>query len=258
MNIFLKVKNVARLVVKNGFRALIVYMVRHYNLPIHLDRKFVWKAGVKSQIRFWDSWFQTQGLRWPDAYKMRINPNLPLQPRPAALLPPLSHVNILDVGAGPLTVLGKKLNGKQIKINAVDPLADEYDRLLAKYHIQPIVRTQNLQAEELSREIPANTYDLVFASNSIDHSYDPEQSILQMILVTKSGGYILLEHAVNEAENENYSGFHQWNFSVSPYGDFLISSKSDQVNMTKKYASICSIQCEVIDGCTLITRIRKR
>jgi hypothetical protein len=102
----------------------------------------------------------------------------------------------------------------------------------------------------------------VFARNCIDHAYNPESSILQMVDVVKTGRYVLLEHRPNEAETEGYSGLHQWNFSSSLEGDFLISSRSETVNMTKKYADVMQTSCEMLDeakeGSWLITRIQKR
>lgn len=178
------------------------------------------------------------------------------------MLPQKLKIYILDVGADPLTYLGKIFEGKRINITAVDPLADEYDLILDKYQIQPLIRTQKLAAEELTKRFSPSTFDLVVARNSIDHAYGPESGVLQMIDVVKSGQYVLLEHRQNEAENENYSGLHQWNFSLSANGDFLISSKFDKVNKTKKYAELCTITCEIVnegvDGDWLITRIQKR
>jgi len=231
-------------------------------LPIPQSAKSKWKAGFKSEIQFWDVWFCKRGLQWADQYRNSFNPDLPLQQRPAALLPSQTEIHILDVGAGPLTFLGKIYKGKLVNITAVDPLADEYDRIFDKNKIQPIVRTQKLAAEDLTKRFPSSKFDLVFARNSIDHAYNPERAILQMIDVVKSGRYVLLEHTPNEAENANYSGFHQWNFFMSANGNFIISSKFEKVNMTKKYAGLCTITCEIVNegrhGDLLITRIQKK
>ena len=162
------------------------------------------------------------------------------------MLLPQDEIHILDVGAGPLTYLGRKFHGKQINITAVDPLADEYDKILAKYQVQPLIRTEKLAGEELTTRFQPNTFDLVFARNSIDHSYDPERVILQMIEVVKPGRYVLLEHLPNEASKHHYIGLHQWNFSVSADGDFLINSKLGNVNFTKKYKDICTTTCEIV------------
>ena len=150
---------------------------------------------------------------------------------------------------------------EESNIIAVDPLADEYDKILHKYSIEPLIRTKKLSAEKLTKEFPSNTFDLVFARNCIDHAYDPEKAILQMIAVVKRNSYVLLEHRPNEADNQNYHGLHHWNFSVSSEGDFLISSKSKQLNITTKYKKICSVSCEILNlgqnDEWLITKIQK-
>ena len=224
--------------------------------------KTKWSAGLRSEMDFWDDYFRTKGLQWPESYLTRLDPLTPLQPRPTALLPQLAEVNILDVGAGPLTYLGKTCSDRHLHLTAVDPLADQYDRILKKYGVNPPVRTQKLSAEKLMKRFKPGNFDLVFARNCIDHSYDPENAILQMITVVKRDCYVLLEHFPNEGEKEAYAGLHQWNFSMSAAGDFLIASKTRTVNLTQKYSAICKIECEIIkeDGDTelLITRIRKK
>ncbi len=262
MRILRKARGAVKVFRESGFHGIVSILISKYGLPIPQSQKSKWKAEINSEIQFWDDYFRTKGLQWADSYGSRFDPNLALQPRPAALLPPQIKIHILDVGSGPLTYLGKVYEGEHINTTAVDPLANEYDRILDKYQIQPPVRTQKLAAEDLTKSFPSSAYDLVFARNCIDHAYNPERAILQMIDVVKSGRYVLLEHRPNEAENENYSGLHQWNFSLSANGEFLISSKFEKVNMTKKYAELCAITCEIVnegrDGDLLIVRIQKK
>ncbi|MFO0918095.1 MAG: class I SAM-dependent methyltransferase [Planctomycetaceae bacterium] len=263
MNMFLKIRTPAAIYKEHGFYGIISKLRSRYRLPLPRSAKARWKSGIESEIQFWDDYFRTGGLQWADSYGLRLDPDLSLQPRPAALLPPLQKdVHVLDVGAGPLTHLGKKCEGKVVSITAIDPLAHEYDRILDKYQIQPLVRTKCLAAEEIAKEFPSDTFDLVFARNCIDHAYHPETAIRNMIDVVKVGSFVLLEHRPNEAENENWKGLHQWNFSLSEKGDFLIRSKRKEINMTAKYAAICTITSEILsedaDGEWLITRIQKR
>ncbi len=261
MSLFNKARNAMTLFREDGFLGFVSILISKSGLPIPQTTKFKWKAGVIRETIYWDAYFCTKGLEYADIYSMRFDPDLPLQPRPTALLPPHKEIHILDVGAGPLTYLGKKCEGKNIKITAVDPLANQYERILDKYKIQPLIRTETLVAENLSKRFSSNTFDLVVARNCIDHAYDPEEAILQMIHVVKTGAYVLLEHRPNEAETMNYRGLHQWNLSLTVDGNFLISSKSKKVNMTKKYAELCIITCELVNegyGDWLITRIQKR
>jgi len=221
-----------------------------------------WKAGIQHEVTFWDEYIRNQGGKWNEEYKRRMDPSLPLQPRPAALLPAGKPARILDVGAGPLTWLGKIHNGKPIDLTAVDPLAPEYDKIFEKYQISPPVRTQEAAAEDLTKKFPANSFDLVFARNCIDHAFSPEHAVLQMIEITRPGCYVLMEHRQNEAEHEQYLGLHQWNFSMAPDGDFIIGSKTDKVNLSEKYQDIATMKCEVVSVAPgndwMVTRIFKK
>ena len=261
MKILNKAARAFEILRRDGLGRVISILRNEYSLPIPQSDSSRWKAGTISEINYWDNYFKSRGGDWAETYKLRFDPELPLQPRAAELLSTQQEPSILDVGAGPLTWLGKQLNGQAVDITAVDPLADEYDRILDRYQITPLVRTRKLAGEHLTDQFDENSFGLVFARNCIDHSLDPEQAIVQMIKVARKGGFVLLEHRPNEAENENYEGLHQWNFSMSDDHDFLISSKNDTLNMSRKYASLGTFTSEIVfehgDIDWLVVRIRK-
>jgi SAM-dependent methyltransferase len=116
-----------------------------------------------------------------DSFAPRLDPGLELQSHVAAFLPDVPCPRILDVGAGPLTILGKRLAEKDLSIVAVDPLADEYDKLLDRYAIVPPVRTIVQPAETLSKRFSPDSSDLVYARNCFEHSYDPIRAMQQML-----------------------------------------------------------------------------
>lgn len=255
----------AREHVKKNFENRILFqqlleLFKNLITPAHSNsNKKKWRKSIRHELKFWDDYFRTKGLQWKDNYQSRLALDLPLQPHIAELLPiDQEVVKILDVGAGPLTFLGKKCIGKKLQITAVDPLANEYNKILLKYNVRPVIRTEKLDAENLTTRFPANSFDLVFARNCIDHAYSPEKAILEMIAVAKKGRYVVMEHRLNEAEKKSYHGLHQWNFSRTPEGDFHIHSKNYQLNFSEKYKDICRIDCE-IDTINdwLITKIMK-
>ncbi len=182
-------------------------------MPVAQD---TWKTALPEETDFWRKWFETKGLQWPDSYAWRIDPNYEFYAhlRPYVKLPQGSTVRVLDVGAGPLTVLGKVWPGYTLDITAVDPLAHEYDKLIDEFKIKPLVRTQYGHGEKLLDQFPESSFDLVYAENCIDHSYDPLLCFSQMLSVVKPGCYVATDHLVNEGTNEKYEGLHQWNFDV--------------------------------------------
>jgi SAM-dependent methyltransferase len=195
--------------------------------------KDIWDAGMGGSILFWDSWLATKGNRWPEDYKKRVDPNSEVS-EPVAEFVKSSDCKILDVGAGPLTLIGKKWKGRTLDITAVDALGDEYQKLLKKHGVVPLVPTQQLDAEKLTDRFAADTFDITNAQNCLDHSYDPVLSIEQMLMVTKPGGVVTLVHSHNEGAVELYRGLHQWNFRKE--GDrFLIASPGlSTVDMTER------------------------
>jgi SAM-dependent methyltransferase len=199
------------------------------------NSKAIWTEALSSEIAFWDNWFKTQGSNWPEDYKVRMDPDTPLQHFVEAYLPPAGGedlIEILDVGAGPLTILGKRSATRKIHITAVDPLADVYDRVIAKHGITPPVRTTWCHGELLDTRFAPETFDLVWAQNSLDHSYHPVRIIEQALTVAKTGGFVVLSHARNEAVNANYDGLHQWNFDDEA-GEFIVWNREMRVNVSK-------------------------
>ncbi len=119
---------------------------------------------------------------------------------------------MLDVGAGPATVLGKRLDDEGLDLVPVDPLAPFFDELLARHDVTPPVRTRTADGEQLGKVFDEASFDLAYARNSVDHSYEPMTTIRQMLRVVKPGHRIVLEHRIDEGEHERYEGLHQWNF----------------------------------------------
>jgi SAM-dependent methyltransferase len=101
-----------------------------------------------------------------------------------------------------------------VTIVAVDPLADEYDRLLEDAGLEPPVRTICVAGEDLLEHFDRGTFDIAYATNALDHSADPLGIISNMVALVRPGGIVLLRHKRNEGESAHYGGLHQWNFDV--------------------------------------------
>jgi len=143
---------------------------------------------------------------------------------------PTEHVSILDVGAGPLTSLGYRYPGKTLSIVPVDPLADEYDRLLRDARLVPPIRTIRVAGEDLPGHFGPQKFDIAYACNALDHSADPLRIISNMVAVVRPGGVVVLRHKRNEGEQARYGGLHQWNFDVAD-GRLLLWNKAGVVDV---------------------------
>jgi SAM-dependent methyltransferase len=185
-----------------------------------LGRRLWWRARTASEVDFWADWLAgAPGTeQWANDRESRLDPHTEIRDpllREELDRIPGEDVSILDVGAGPLTTVGYRHAGKTLTIVPVDPLADEYDRLLGEAGLDPPIRTIRVAGEELLEHFGADRFDIAYAINSLDHSADPLTVISNMVAVVRPGGIVLLRHKRNEGESARYGGLHQWNFDVA-------------------------------------------
>lgn len=217
-----------------------------------------WQAHLTDELSFWERYIGTRGHAWPDEFAQRVDPEAPL-----AEMEIVSRVGrgrrrlrILDVGAGPLTILGKRLPGVAVEIMAVDPLAKDYNGILDRHGIVPPVRTEWCEGEALVRRFGHNGFDFAYARNALDHAHDPCDVIRQMVTLTRPGGWVILRHRPNEADSAGHRGLHQWNFQLRD-GHFWIAGGTTSHDMTAELDHVAATDCRM-DGPWLVCAIRKR
>ena len=204
-----------------------------------------WLYGIYGEIEFWDAFFKTKGANC-NVNISRFNEVTQYEPE-FRLEEDIENdkTKFLDVGSGPYSRCGIKTN-LYLDFIAVDPLASVYKILKSKYAINTKITPETAMVENLSSKFKENEFDIVHMSNSLDHSFDPMLGLWQMLYVCKIGGKIILKHHQNEAENENYQGFHQWNLANED-GKFVIWRKNiklDIAHILKDYAKVEYIRAE--------------
>lgn len=193
-----------------------------------------WQDGIAEELRYWRTWLLKRGgvnstfsgASHVGDFARRFNAKSALDANVASVISGmgLKSARILDVGAGPVTSLGYRLEGVEIAIDAVDPMAPAYALLLAEAKVEPPVKTRFGVAECLKITVK-DSYDIVHCRNALDHSVDPLAAIREMIAVTKPGGRVVLVHHRNEGQRGSYGGLHQWNFDTDG-GEFIIWNPS--------------------------------
>lgn len=218
-----------------------------------------WSRAIPYESTFWEDWLATKAFGDEDDYRARLDPALQISERLLAeCLEALSlhEVAILDVGAGPLTTVGRAYRDKEIEITAVDPLAEDYDRILGAAGVAPPVRTKNGEGERLLELFEPESFDIAYAANALDHTYDPLLVIGNMISVVRPGGYVLLRHRRNEAKAKDYLGLHQWNFDLLD-GRFVIWNRQSSHDVAKALSGRAHVVAHEEEGevCCVIRRI---
>jgi SAM-dependent methyltransferase len=191
---------------------------------MQLDTKAVWADSVVEEINFWE-WRIRQDIGAFQWRYRRPSPANQLLPAFVDLLPS-GTVKLLDVGCGPAPVVIGKYS-KCVDITGCDPLADAYRDLLQRHGIESPVELISVEGERLVEHFGEEAFDIVHIHNALDHSYRPVDVVLNMVRCTKPGGLILIRTHINEGENENYHGLHQWDISPGA-ADFYIRHKGGQ------------------------------
>ncbi len=225
------------------------------------DSKTRWEDGLPNELEHWRWWLSNGPEVFAkesfNDYEWRTNPNSDLRNQPHLtryledFAPAGATVKILDVGAGPLTCVGKSWPDRTVEITPVDPLAAEYNALLDELNLTPLVRTQNAEVEKLSESFPANHFDLVYCQNALDHVYDPVLGIRQMLEVVQPNRSVVLMVNVNEGERENYFGLHQWNFCLEG-SDFVLWNSDLRVRINEEISGIAEMSVDPRSTSTLL------
>ncbi len=190
------------------------------------DVKKIWESDLHQEEEEWERFLQEELAAGAEPYYRYRR--APVPEAIVELLPKeANEYDILDVGSGPRSFVGYKIEGKVVRLSCCDPLADRYTEFFRKNNIEQPVKPIKQDGERLLETFSFNQFDCVAARNCLDHAYSPEQCILQMATVSKR--YVYLLHLRNEAENALYSGLHNWNFDVEE-GDFVIRGINGKVN----------------------------
>src|SRR6478672_401179 len=107
-----------------------------------------WRAKLAGEVAAWAAWFDralggTADKDVAEDYAWRLDPNANVSSHDYLIAymrqgnPPGAAMNVLDVGAGPLTFFPKQWVTRTMTITPIDPLAREYDALLKDKGIEP-------------------------------------------------------------------------------------------------------------------------
>ena len=223
------------------------------------------RGGWEDEIAFWDHWLSTRGFNWPEDYRRKTDPRARIliprryMPREATRLRRFvpgarPRISILDVGSGPLSLVGTRLPGVKVELVAVDPLADEYTELLDRHRVRPPVRTRPCPAEAVADVLGEARFDLVYCQNALDHTEDPLAGLEQMVRTVKPCRWVLLKHVIDEGENEGYGGLHDWNFRIEA-GRFVIWNRTTRIHPDERLPLAETVEAERVDeeGYTWVT-----
>lgn len=202
---------------------------------------------------FWRRWIRAHPERIAEARD-------PRRPFPEELLRCFAHldrtrIDVLEVGAG-IFGFGNWHPTLQIRLVRTDILAERYNRMLERSGIELPIHPVYADAEKLVPQFGADSFDLVYATNCLDHMEQPVTAVLQMVSVARQDGYVVMWHEVDEAEHQDYAGLHQWNLNADG-GHLIIWNQAVRHDVTEMLGASCEVRADVRDD-VLHVEIRKR
>jgi SAM-dependent methyltransferase len=175
----------------------------------------------ETEVGYWNKELSLEG-EYPEDIIKRKTPEKMKEIFPKCLFPLIEEYHnkieipvVLDVGSGPLSMLSYVEEYNLAKLIAVDPLAEEYKKLLEKYKYEIKYPLIECPGEKLTEKFEENSVDITWIHNALDHSQNPEQVLQEMVRVTKYGGYIVIVTWENEGSHNSFYGLHHHNLSYN-------------------------------------------
>lgn len=127
---------------------------------------------------------------------------------------------VLDCGSGVCSILNGTVPNKDLMVT--DLLGAEYGKIF-DYSKHDIVQPIPLGCEDLPYR---EQFDIVHISNALDHTQQPNIAFQKLLEAVKKDGYLIVQGFENEANHEQWAGFHQFNISLD-HKDLVIQGKND-------------------------------
>lgn len=189
-------------------------------------------SGFEDEMRFWRKELTLEG-EYPQEVAATLDPALMESAYPAGLDSYVDELRerfgpglrALDVGCGPASVLGFGQVTGRFELTGVDPLADQYREVLEREgHAEHSALVQGF-GEDLGTLFAAESFDLVYSRNALDHTQSPGETVRQMARVLKPGGVLFLQTYVREGTANNFHGLHQHDLYLEAEGRLLCRTR---------------------------------
>lgn len=100
--------------------------------------------------------------------------------------------------------------------------------ILALSGLGPRAETEFGSARRFVGQSSEWSFDFVPAQNAPNHAMGPLRCIRQIAVLTKPGGWIVIDYTEREADHQNFQSLHQWDFEVAE-GQYRIEDARCQV-----------------------------
>ncbi len=194
-----------------------------------------------SEVQWWDSYLakRPDGI-WDPGHRERAFPK-PLIAHLTSLRGRKNgRVKVLEVGSGPVSLLAWGVDQGLCEVTAVDPLAKQYEMMMARYYgrAYPIVPVEGI-GEALLTLFDRESFDAVYSSNALDHASSPRACLRAISLVVRRGGIVCVEGFTSEGTYECWRGLHQHDLVPAPDDLVHCDKQGVYLNLTRDLKLRC-------------------
>ncbi len=137
----------------------------------------------------------------------------------------VDKLNVFEIGSGPNSNLSYWVDKGLLRVQAIDPLADVYKSIMQKLNYNYPIAPIKLKGEETLKFFKKNTFHLVFAQNSLDHTEDPIKCFKNAYKLLKKGGLLFICSNVREGSRKSWIGMHKFDLYIEDNALFLANQQ---------------------------------
>ncbi|MBK6730261.1 MAG: methyltransferase domain-containing protein [Bacteroidetes bacterium] len=151
-----------------------------------MKKTLKWNIAQKAELQWWENYLKGKNVEEYHAWKRKYWQGL--LDKISSVCPIENGMSVLDAGCGPAGVF---MNLQQCKVDAIDPLLDNYNKTLPHFKTAdyPYVTFFNTPMEQFATD---NKYDIVFCMNAINHVIDIKHSYQLLGKWVKPGGKLVV------------------------------------------------------------------
>ncbi len=211
-------------------------------IKFRMQKAFYRMAGrydLPSEYRWWDEYLRTGPAICDPELQRKAFPRQLLSIVERLRTQGVGAIRVLEIGSGPVSLLAWGVQQNLFDLTAVDPLAIEYQKLLAKYGIDYPVKPIEGYAENLLSILPEKSFQIVYSSNALDHVVSPRKCLENIYSVVAPGGFVCLEGFCREGTNANWVGLHQHDLLVENGQLLHFNKHGDRTILTENIELKC-------------------
>lgn len=142
----------------------------------------------------------------------------------------LKSLLTLEIGSGPNSNLSYWVDNKLLEVTAIDPLADIYKKIMKQLNYQYPITPIKHRGEDLLDLFEEETFHIVFAQNSLDHTEDPIKCFKNAYSLLKKKGLLFVCSNIKEGTRTSWAGMHKFDIYVENDELFLANKKGEVLN----------------------------